>query len=82
MTHQEIVTQLSLKYSSEEILISFTMSFVYSEIVRLMGEEALALSLEDLLLCREEVLIAIDHGLDIRDFVSQGVDAWQIVRNL
>ena len=58
------------------------MSPVLSEIARRMGRDALNLSLSDLLLCRDEVLIAIDHGLDIRDFVSQGVDAWQLVRNL
>jgi hypothetical protein len=46
-----------------------------------MGEDALELSAEDLELARKEVKCAFDHGLDIRDFVSQGVDAMMIVRN-
>ena len=82
MTHHEIVTRLSLICPSNEVIWELTMSTIFYELVRRYGQEALTLSLADLRLCRDEVLIAIDHGLDIRDFVSQGVDAWMIIRNL
>ena len=81
MNTQELVAQLSLKYPSEVIYEITTENVIY-EIVRRMGEEALELSPEDLELAKLEVKCAIDHGLDIRDFVSQGVDAWEIVRHL
>ncbi len=81
MKHQEIVTQLSLIYPSEDIF-TITMQTVISAIVRRMGEEALNLSVEDLELARDEVKAAIDHHLDEREFIEMGLDAWEIVRNI
>jgi len=30
----------------------------------------------------KETKAAIDHNLDIRDFLNEGLDAWLIIRNL
>ena len=46
------------------------------------GEDALKLTTEDLHMARDEVLIAIDHNLDERDYIEMGLDAWEITRNL
>ena len=81
MNHKEIVSQLSRTYPSE-VIYSLSMDSVISAIVQRLGEEALTLSSEDLNLAREEVQIAIDHNLDIREYVDMGLDAWKIVRKL
>jgi len=81
MNHKEIVAQLSQIYPSE-VIYSLSMDAVISAIVDRLGEEALTLSLDDLRLARDEVQIAIDHNLDIRDYINIGLDAWEIVRKL
>ena len=81
MNNQEIVTQLSRICPSEPVF-SITMETILFAIVRRLGEESLSLSAEDLHLARDEVLIAIDHHLDERDYIDMGLDAWEIVRNL
>jgi len=81
MTHQEIITRLTLIYPSD-VIYSITMETVISAIVRRMGEEALDLSAEDLELARDEVRAAIDHHLDLREYIDIGLDTWEIVRGL
>ena len=81
MNHKEIVSQLSRIYPSE-VIYSLSMDSVISAIVQRLGEEALTLSSEDLNLAREEVQIAIDHNLDIREYIDMGLDAFEIVRKL
>ena len=81
MNHKEIVKQLSQIYPSE-VIYSLSMDSVISAIVQRLGEEAFTLSVEDLELARKEVQIAIDHNLDIREYIDMGLDACEIVRKL
>ena len=81
MQHSEIVTRLS-QISTSEIIYSISMQIILSAIVNRMGEKALSLTVEDLRLARDEVRIAIDHNLDIRDYINMGLDSWDIIRGL
>jgi len=47
-----------------------------------MGESALSLSADDLELARDEVKAALEHHLDIREYIDIGLDAWEITRKL
>jgi hypothetical protein len=47
-----------------------------------MKEDALTLTPEDLELARAEVIAVLEHSLDYREFVSEGLDVWMITRNL
>jgi hypothetical protein len=38
--------------------------------------------LEEIELAKEEIKAAIDHNLDIRDYLDEGLDAWEITRTL
>ncbi|MCB2183111.1 MAG: hypothetical protein KQH63_13835 [Desulfobulbaceae bacterium] len=83
MQKQEIINLLSQNAANpSEIIYAITMENLLSAIVNRMGEEALNLSVEDLHLARDEVLIAIHHNLDERDYIEMGLDAWEIMRNL
>jgi len=83
MQHQEIVTRLSQTASNpSEIIYSITMETILSAIVHRMGEEALALSAEDLDSARDEVKDAISHNFDERDYIDMGLDTWEITHNL
>ena len=44
MTHQEIVTRMSLIWHSDESIWELSLSSVYSEIARRMGHDALKLT--------------------------------------
>ena len=81
MTHQELVTKLSLTYPSD-VIYEITMETVISAIVRRMGTEALQLSAKDLELARDEVKAAIEHHLDEREYIDIGLDSWELVRGL
>ena len=81
MNHQDIIAHLRLKYPPE-VIHEITTENIISEIVRRMGRKALELSAEDLELASEEVKCAIEHHLDERDYISIGLDAWDIIRNL
>ena len=81
MNHKEIVSHLSQIYPSE-VIYSLSMDSVISAIAQRLGDEALTLSPDDLRLAREEVQIAIDHNLDIREYIDMGLDAWEIVLKL
>ena len=65
-----------------EIIFSITMQSVLSALDNRLGEEALSLSIEELVLARDEVKAVIEHYLDERDYIDMGLDAWEIVRNL
>ena len=80
MQHQELAHHLSVNPS--EIIYAVTMEAVLSAIIKRMGEEALSLTVEEIELAKEEIKAAIDHNLDIRDFLDEGLDAWLITRNL
>ena len=55
MTHQEIVTRMSLIWHSEKSIWELSLSSVYSEIVRRMGQDALNLTATELELAAQEV---------------------------
>jgi hypothetical protein len=80
MQHQELARQLSV--NPTEIVYAITMETVLSAIVKRMGKDALSLTVEEIELAKEEIKAAIDHNLDIRDYLDEGIDAWLITRNL
>lgn len=81
MKHEEIVNRLSMIIPPETIY-EITTASILSAIVRRLGEKALSLSAEDLLMARDEVKAIIDHHLDERDYIEVGLNAWEITRNL
>ena len=81
MNHQDIIAHLC-QLQPHRVIHEITTENIISEIVRRMGENALDLSAEDLELAREEVQAAIRHHLDEREYISIGLDAWEIVRKL
>jgi hypothetical protein len=81
MNTQEIVTHLR-QLQPHRVVHEITTENIIVAIVRRMGDEALALSAEDLELAGDEVKAAIEHHLDERDFIEIGLDAWELVRNL
>ena len=80
MEHQEILSHLTADLS--QIVFSITMETILTALVNRLGDEALTLTVEDLNSVCEEVKAAIDHNLDVRDFIDEGLDAWEITRNL
>jgi hypothetical protein len=58
------------------------MQQVLTNIAHRMGESALSLTQADLELAREEVVTAIEHSLDYRPLIDEGLDVWQITRHL
>jgi hypothetical protein len=80
MHHQELARHLSV--NPTEIVYAVTMETVLSAIVKRMGEDALSLTVEEIELAKDEIKAAIDHNLDIRDFLEEGLDAREITRTL
>ncbi|MBT1073489.1 hypothetical protein [Pelotalea chapellei] len=65
-----------------EVVFAITMQDLVAAIVRRIGEGALMLTPNDLLLAREEVQASIGHNLDEREFIDIGLDSWEISKNL
>lgn len=83
MKHSEIINRLSqLTADSSEVIYAVTMQDILTAIAHRMGEKALSLTAEDLVLAREEVKEAINHHLDIREYIDIGLDVWEITRSL
>jgi hypothetical protein len=87
MPLEEIVTALSMKLvsiagSPSQVIFAVTMQDVIAEIARTYGENALDMSVRDLLAIKKEVRAAIDHGLDVRDYIHPGIETWEICKNL
>jgi hypothetical protein len=84
VTHDEIVSRLSSLVDSptSDVLYSITMQQVITAIAQRMGEDALSLTQPDLELARAEVQAAINHGLDYRPYIDEGLDVWEITRKL
>lgn len=82
MQQEEITTRLSRTVDTSEAVFSITMETILLAIVQRLGEKALALSVDELLLAREEVRIAINHYLDEREYINIGLDSWEIIRTL
>ncbi|QXE87379.1 hypothetical protein KP003_02930 [Geomonas nitrogeniifigens] len=87
MSHEEIVARLSNLImqgvaTPSEIVFAITMEAILQAIVHRMGENALSLTVTDLLSARDEVKIALDHCLDERDYIQMGLDVWEAERDL
>ena len=82
MTHQEIVTRMSLIWHSEESIWELSLSNVYSEIVRRMGHNALNLSATELELAAQEVRAVFEDDDREKDLISIALDSWEIIRGL
>lgn len=79
MEANEIIASLIGKLSDpSESIYTFTMRDLVTAIVRRSGNDAIALTPSDLLIAREEVLAAISHYMDEREFIDMGLDAWEI----
>jgi len=84
VTHSEIVSRLSrlIDNPTTEALYTITMHHVLQQIVNRMGNDAVSLSGEELQLAMIEVQEAINHNLDIREYIDMGLDVWEITRKL
>jgi len=82
MQHDKIVSHLFSLIDPSELIYSITMQDVLTAIARRMGEDALTLSAKDLQLAKKEVKEAINHNLDIREYIDMGLDVWEITRKL
>ena len=81
MSLEQIVTELSMKLvrvagSPSQVIYAVTMQDVIAELARVMGEKALTMNAADLLDIRNEVRIAFDYGLDVREFIQPGIEVW------
>lgn len=69
--------------TNDGIVFAIEMKDIRSALSKRLGEEeALKLTEDEINLARDEVRAAIDHNLDVRDYIDMGLDAWEIVRNL
>jgi len=87
MPLEKIVTELSMKLvriagSPSQAIYAVTMQDVIAELAHTMGEKALRLSAADLLAIRREVRAAIEFGLDVRDYIKPGIEAWRVCKQL
>ena len=87
MSLESIITELSMKLvliagSPSQVVFAITMQDVIAEVARTLGEKALDLTTDDLLDIRTEVRIAIDHGLQISNYLQPGIESWAICKNL
>lgn len=87
MTLESIIAELSMKLvriadSPSQVVFAITMQDVIAELAKTLGEKALNLTEDNLLDIRHEVRIAIDHGLDVRDYIQPGIETWAICKNL
>ncbi|MBJ6802068.1 hypothetical protein [Geomonas propionica] len=82
MQQKKIFTHLSTIVDPSETVFSITMETILLAITQRLGEKALALNADELLLAREEVRIAIDHHLDEQEYINIGLDTWEITRTL
>jgi len=65
----------------EEIIYAVTMRDILTALERRIGTAHFQhLTDSDIDLAKEEVKASIDHNLDIRDYVDEGLDAWEISR--
>jgi hypothetical protein len=84
VTHAEIVSSLSrlIESPTTDVLYSITMQQVIKQIVHRMGDDVLSLTPAELELARTEVIAVLEHSLDYRQYIDEGLDIWQISRHL
>ena len=79
MQHQDIVAQLAV--DPNEIIYAVRMEDLVPILINRLGEEALTLTGDDWHSIKEEIQIAFQE-FDPRDSLNEGIDAFEIVRNL
>lgn len=64
----------------EDVIFSVTMQ----DVLKICSQrlDVTNLSPEDISLACHEVQAAIDHNLDIREYIDIGLDSWEITRKL
>jgi len=78
---EELARHLSI--DPEEIIYSITVLDLIRAIERRIGnEEASNLSADDISLAKGEVVAVIEHSLDVRDYLNEGIDLWLEARSL
>ena len=83
MAPEEIVNRLSRKLlDPSEVVYAVTMLDLLTAIAGRLGEEALQLTPDDLLLARDEVRATFGHYLDERELFGLALDQWELVRQL
>jgi hypothetical protein len=78
MQRSEIISRLTA--DPLEVIYAVTMRDMLDAIAMRMGDDALTLSSEDLLLARDEVRAVLEHQLEISEFIDIGLDTWEITR--
>lgn len=83
MPLENIVTELSMKLvriagSPSQVVYAVTMQDILAELARTLGDKALQLKVTDLLELKNEVRIAIDEGLDVREFIQAGIEVMNV----
>ncbi|RII30796.1 MAG: hypothetical protein CXR30_03010 [Geobacter sp.] len=83
MAPDEIVTTLSRKLPDPtEVVYVVTMRDLLTAIARRLREESLQLTVDDLLLARDELRATFGHYLDERELFDLALDQWEVVRHL
>lgn len=87
MPLEEIVTALSMRLvmiggSPCQVIFAVTMQDVIAEIARTLGDKALTMNAADLMTVQKEVRIAINHDLDLRDYIQPGIEVWQVQKSM
>lgn len=83
MAPEEIVNRLSRKLlDPSEVVYAVTMRDLLTAIAGRLGEDALQLTPDDLLLARDEVRATFGHYLDERELFGLALDQWELVRQL
>jgi len=83
MTSEEIVQALSQKVADPaEVVYAVTMRDLLAAIEKRMGDGALQLTQQDLLLASDEVRSCFEHYLDEREIYALALDQWDILRVL
>ena len=86
MTHEAIVTELSLRLARieanpTEIVFAISTLNILSAIAKRMGDKALTLKTTELLQARATVRAAIAlYDPDDRNYINIGLDAWETAR--
>lgn len=85
MSHEEIVTKLSLKLvniaaSPSELIFAMSMQSVLIELSHRLGPQALKLTPAELFQARDAVRATIRDNLNIQEVIAVGLDKWSAAR--
>lgn len=85
MPQEAIIDELTQRLTSSstspaEIVFSISMGDLLAAIAKRMGKASLTLNATDLLQARDEVRAVIDHCLDQREYISMGLDVWELIK--